>query len=1084
MLIRQSPAILFILLSFGVVAASTEWDIGHTGQPYTDVEFTVTEGTWMSVDISPDGKTLIFDLLGDIYRMPVSGGDATLVHGGPAIERLPSFSPDGSKILFLSDASGGDNAWISDVDGSGRKQVTWETVDKIMGPAWGPSGEYIVASKAYATVRHTYSSEIRLFHLDGKKGRLIVQTPANNKDVQEAQLSGHYLYYSQRVADTGIYVDANHLNHAVMRKDMRDGTTSEFLKGFGGASTPQVSHDSKRIAFVRRVKDKTVLFVYDTKTGKQKPVYDGLDRDLRADFYQQGTYYPKFGWFPDNRHIVIWGKGKLYRVDTNTGVSEQIPFRVTSRHRITSTPRFEYELAPERFTVRAIPNLALSPNGKDVVFEGIGHLWQKQLANGVPQRLTKTEAFEAEPAYSFDGRYIAYVEWDDEKGGKLKLMSHKGRNIKTLVQSRGVIRQPSFSQDGKQLVYRLQSNNKSLGGYRAKAGIYRIPVSGGKPQYVTKEAAVPQFSPDSQRIYYVKGSSAEGWFMNKLESVNLQGFDRREHAKAVGHDRPELIVSPDLRWLAFKEYQQYYVMPYREAGTPLIVKSESGAVPVARLTDHGGYDIAWSADSKTLYWVLGETYHSTSVSEHFSSGAAKRDSTISLGLEVEGDVPEGSLAFVNARIITMRGDEVIEKGTVLVEGNRIAAVGASSDIVVPDNAKVINVDNRIVMPGLVDMHGHIECCYEGGLIPQKQAGFYAAMAFGVTTNYDPYTSEFPAYVGTELQKAGVAVGPRFITTGRVIYGRKGKADSAYDPINNMDDARRIMARKQALGGTIIKSYKQPMRSQRQQLVKAGREAGIMVDVEGESHFYNNLGMLLDGHACLEHNLPVANYYDDLISLFAHGDTANTPTLIVTFGEIMGENYLYQTTRAWEQSKIRTYVQNTISGYGPLLRAHSAPPYVRGMTALHAADEIYEVGFRSVARSVKRLDDAGVLINAGSHGQIAGLAMHWEMQLMSQGGMENHRVLKTATLNGAKTLKLDKQIGSLEVGKLADLIVLDEDPLEDIRNTNSVRYTMMNGRLYDSLSMNEIGNYDRPRTRFYWELEDYKGIDWNEAWSGE
>jgi imidazolonepropionase-like amidohydrolase len=153
-----------------------------------------------------------------------------------------------------------------------------------------------------------------------------------------------------------------------------------------------------------------------------------------------------------------------------------------------------------------------------------------------------------------------------------------------------------------------------------------------------------------------------------------------------------------------------------------------------------------------------------------------------------------------------------------------------------------------------------------------------------------------------------------------------------------------------------------------------------------------------------------------------------------------------------------------------------------MTTIHVADELWDIGFRSVARSMKKLDDAGVIVNAGSHGQLHGLDQHWEMWLLAQGGMSNLHVLRTATLNGARTLAVDGQVGSLEAGKLADLIVLDADPLADIRNTNSVHYTMVNGRLYDAATMNEIGNYQRPRTRFFWELGDYRGIDWNDSWA--
>lgn len=257
----------------------------------------------------------------------------------------------------------------------------------------------------------------------------------------------------------------------------------------------------------------------------------------------------------------------------------------------------------------------------------------------------------------------------------------------------------------------------------------------------------------------------------------------------------------------------------------------------------------------------------------------------------------------------------------------------------------------------------------------------------------------------------------------------------------------------------------------------------MTDVEGESQFYNNITMLLDGHMNLEHNLPVAHYYGDLVQLMGLAKSHNTPTLVVDFGELFGENYMYQTTQAWKDPKVKTYIQEALSGYSPLATPYGAPPYSRAMTTIQAADAIYEIGFRAVSRSTKLLDDAGVVINAGSHGEEPGLAMHWEMALLAEGGMSNLHVLRAATLNTANTLGIDQQLGSLEVGKLADLIVLDQDPLADIHNTNSVRYTMVNGRLYDSLTLNEIGNYDRPRTKFYWEMQETHGIDWNEAWGG-
>lgn len=1075
---------LGLLLTSPVASASTNWDVTNTGQPEQSVEFTVTEGTWMSVDVSPDGKTLLFDLLGDIYRLPAAGGDATPIHSGPAMQRAASFSPDGARMLFLSDASGADNLWISDVDGANARQITHETVDVLTSPTWGPLGEIVSASKITSTFQRMHASEIRLFELTGGSGRVLVETPKNMRDVQEAQYSpdGRYVYYTERLTDPVIFVDANHINYVIKRRELASGKTEDVLSGFGSATSPQISPDGKRIAFIRRVKSRTVLFVYDTESRRQLPVYDQLDRDIQADFVQHGAYYPHFDWFPDNRHVAIWGKGKLYRIDMNTGASSEIPIRVTARHRITNAVHVERDVAPKQVDVRSVRNLAPSPDGKTLVFTALGNLWTKSLPTGTPTRLTKTKSFEYEAVYSDDGRLLAYVEWDDERGSALKVGSTTGRAAKVVASSRGVIRQPAFSRDGKRIAYRIQGADKSMGGYDAKPGIYWVDVKGGESRFVTAGDDVPQFSPDGDRIYYIVVDYPATGTVHRLQSVNLDGGDKREHARTPDADTIDIRISPDHRWIAFRERQQYYVLPYRETGESLLITASTDAVPVAALTDLGGHALTWSSDSKHLHWALGPKLYDAKVDERFAEGARMPEPYGAVDLSVPADVPSGTIALVNGRVITMKGEEVLERGTVIVEGNRIATVGQADDVKVPTGAKVIDVSGKTLMPGLIDMHGHIDCCYGVGVVSQKQPTRYAALAYGVTTNMDPYSNELTTYESTETTMAGITIGPRWFGSGNVVYGRANKGDFMYVPIDSFEDARRVLVRKRELGAAYIKSYKQPARRQRQQLVKAGREAGILVDVEGEGHFFNNITMILDGHTNLEHNLPIANYYDDLVQLFAHSKTSNTPTLVVTFGELFGENYMYQTTRAWDEPKIKAYVQETVSGYSALAPGGSAPPYVRGMTAVQAADEVYDIGFRSVSRSVKKLDDAGVVINVGSHGQIAGLAMHWEMALLSQGGMSNHRILRAATLNGAHTLGIGKQLGSIEAGKLADLIVLDKNPLDDIHNSNSVQYTMVNGRLYDSLSMNEIGNYNRPRTKFYWEQSDYKGIDWNEAWS--
>ncbi len=1064
--------------------AAPGWDIADTGQPYRDVEFTATEGTWMNVDVSPDGRTLVFDLLGDIYRLPASGGDAVAVHDGPAMQRSASFSADGNRILYLSDADGSDNLWISNPDGTETRQVTHETVDMLNAPAWGPGGETAAVSKTVATFPMMYGSELRLIDLAGGSGRALVDAPANGRDVQEAGFSpdGRYLFYTERVTNPNIYVDANHENFVVKRRELASGATEVLAGGFGGAAAPRVSPDGRHLAFVRRVKDKTVLFVYDFATRRQRPVYDGLDRDLMADFVPQGTYYPRYGWFPDNRTIAVWAKGRLMRVDTESGASAEIPFRAVVRQRITDVVRTGVELAPDSFEVRIVRHLAPAPDGREIVFTALGHLWRKELPDGAPVRLTAATAFESDPAWSPDGRQLVWAEWDDERGSALKLMSAGGGKSRLLFASRGAIRQPAFSRDGSRIAFRVEETNKTLGGQGARAGIHWIATAGGEAHFVADGDDAPGFSADGTRIHFITTTYANRGMTQQLRSVDLEGRDPREHLRTPDADTSDLRLSPDGRWLAFRERQQYYVLPYRETGAPMTVSAKTDAVPVAPLTELGGYSLAWSADSSRLYWTLGPALYRADAATQFRPGAAPPASFAAIGLRAATDVPKGVIAFTNARILTMRDEEIIGRGTVVVTGNRITAAGAADEVTVPSQARVIDLAGRTLMPGLIDMHGHIDCCYGDSAMPQKQPLRYAALAFGVTTNFDPYSSELANYESNETTLAGITVGPRWIGSGHVIYGRAQKGDRTFAPIREFGDAERALARKHALGGAIIKSYKQPARFQRQMLVKAARAAGIMVDIEGESHFYNNLTAILDGHTNLEHNLPVATYYDDVVQLMSRAGTSTTPTLVVLFGELFGENFMYQTTRVWDDPKVRTFVQESTSYYSPLGALSDAPPHVRGMTSIHVAEELWDIGFRSVSRSIRKLDDAGVTVNVGSHGEIAGLALHWEMRLLAEGGMRNHRILLAATRNGARTLGIDGQLGTIEAGKLADLIVLEADPLADIRNTNSVRYTMVNGRLYESATMNEIGNHDRPRTKFHWEVEPATGIDWSPSWT--
>jgi imidazolonepropionase-like amidohydrolase len=229
----------------------------------------------------------------------------------------------------------------------------------------------------------------------------------------------------------------------------------------------------------------------------------------------------------------------------------------------------------------------------------------------------------------------------------------------------------------------------------------------------------------------------------------------------------------------------------------------------------------------------------------------------------------------------------------------------------------------------------------------------------------------------------------------------------------------------------------------------------------------NMSMIMDGHTSIEHNIPVSPIYLDVLTVWGNSNTAYTPTLIVNFGGMSGEYFWYQHTNVWENEKLLTFTPRSIID-------------TRSRHRTMIPDKEYENGHILTSQACKKLSDAGVKVNVGAHGQLQGMGVHWEMWMLAQGGMTPMEALRSATMNGASLLGMDSEIGSLKAGKLADLIVMDKNPLENIQNSNSVRYTMINGRLYESATMNETGNYTKARSKFFWEQSGYSpSFNWHE-----
>jgi imidazolonepropionase-like amidohydrolase/Tol biopolymer transport system component len=1061
-----------------------KWDVNNPPGEKATVNIDTKTGTWMTVDVSPDGKQIVFDLLGDLYLLPIAGGEAKPLTSSIAWEMQAKFSPDGKRIAYMSDAGGGDNIWVMNSDGTNAKEVTKESVRLLNNPVWHPNGQYIAARKHFVGTRSLGSGEIWMYHVSGtdkqQEGVQLNEKPNWQKDLGEPAFSpdGRYVYYSQDTTPGTTFEynkNSNGQIYQIFRRDMRTGKAIAFVSGAGGAIRPVPSPDGQYLAFVRRVrvneKSQSTLFLKDLKTGEEVAVWGELERDMQEAWAVHGVY-PSFAWMPSttkSTEIVVWAKGKIWRVDPFKKIASEIPFHVKHSREIRRAIRYPINVGVEKWDVQQLRWVNVAPDGSRVVYSALGQLYVKTLPNGTPQRLTKqTTHFEFFPRFSRDGQRVVFTTWNDQQLGSVRTIDLKSGKETVVTGDPGQYIEPTFSADGKLIAY-----VKSRGGYLTSSwysvdtGVHVTAADGkGEPKLITEDGRSPQFganeTADSLYVSRIAFTNEVDWTTSlvrfKLDKSEEQTIVRSEMAT-------DFALSPDGAWLAYRERYQTHVMPLPNTGRPFVVGRKSTALPVKTLSVNAGDYLHWSGDSRTVHFSLGNELFSRQLKDTFSfvDDAESAESVESvkaplpkisengmkIGFTEAVNIPRTTTVISGAKIITMKGDEIINNGRIVIKDNRIVAIGRTQDIAVPTGATMIDASGKSIIPGLVDVHWHGGMSAQG-IIPQQSWINYASLAFGVTTIHDPSNDTASIFTVAEMQRTGRVVGPRVFSTGTILYGAKGTFASE---VNSLDDALTHLKRMKAAGANTVKSYNQPRRDQRQQVLEAARQTGMMVVPEGGSLFQHNMNMIIDGHTGVEHAIPVAHAYDDVKQLWSQTQVGYTPTLNVAYGGLDGEHYWYAKSDVWRHPILSKYVPRGIL----------EPRAVRRPIA---PDADYNV--ITVAKTATELQRVGVNVNIGAHGQREGLGSHWDIWMLAKGGMTSLEAIRAATLNGAKYLGMERDIGSLEIGKLADLIIIDADVINDIEKTDRITHVIQNGRVYDVATMNEIGATPNKRKPFYFE----------------
>ena len=1047
------------------------WQVTQPPFKLNEVAISTNETTWSSLDVSPNGKFMIFDMLGDLYKVDIKGGNATPLIQDFAWNIHPAISPDGKQVAFVSDRDGLSNVWVMDIDGTHLKQITREKKNIIHAPKWSPDGEYLVVTKGIMSSRSIPAGEIWMYHKSGGDGLQIKARNSGKRDQQNIadpafSHDGRYIYFTENtVPGSRFEYNRDPLEgiFAITRYDRESGDERRYISGTGGAVVPTPSPDGKYVAFVRRVKDKTALFLKDIKTGTETPLTFALERDMQEGFGSEG-YFTYFDWTPDASAIVYWSRGKFHIIDVDSKETDTLNVHIDTTVKFADALRFPVDVAPDNVEVKMTRWSQMSPNGKTILFQALGKLYVRDVKSGKVKRLTKqNDHDEYYPRYSNDGKSIVYTTWNDQDLGTVRVVSARGGKGKVISVQPGHYIEPSFSTDGKKVVFRKFTGGSLLDPkYSVDPGIYVANLKNDTVEKVADSGYNAHFAGDNERIFFTESAGGKAYYETQLSSVNLKGNDKRTHL--YGEDKvSEYKLSHDKKWVAFVYQFKTYVTPFVENGKKITVGPNMTSLPVTQLSSRAGEYLTWSADNSTVSWFNGPTLFTRSLDEAFAfvDGAPETlpdpvAEEIDLSFTTKADKPTGYTALMGGKIVTMRDadstQEVIEDGVVLIKDNRIAAVGKRGEVDIPDNTLQIDTQGKTIIPGLIDAHAH-GSQGRNEIIPQQNWKQYSNVSFGVTTIHDPSNDTTEIMAAAELQRTGHIVAPRIYSTGTILYGAEGLGYKAI--INNYEDAYFHVERLKEAGAISVKSYNQPRRDQRQQVLWAAKNQEMMVVPEGGGKLQQNLTMLVDGHTGLEHSLPIEKGYSDVTQLWKATKFGYTPTFVVSYGGMMGEEYWYDKTEVWKNPRLLRYTPSTVLDKRAIRRP-TAPES--------------QYNHQNVARYAKTLRDNGVSVHIGAHGQREGLAAHWELWIMQQGGFTPWEALRGGTIDGAKHLGMSKDIGSIETGKLADLVVIDGDVLSDIRKSEFVEYTVLNGRVYESATMNEVGS-KKKRKPFFFEQDN-------------
>jgi len=967
------------------------------------IEFETTQVTQADVTLSPDDQWLVFTMLGHLFKLPVAGGRAEQLTFGPYYDSDVVFSPDGRRVAFVSDREDSDrNIFVLELATSQITQVTHEPwADR---PIWSPDGQSIVYLNPVSEPRR----------LDP----WLTVMPALVRRIRLGGGEPETLSAPRRLIPSVFYLPDGRLAWTMMEPhetgSSRSTTHVEVLSAEGTVSKLRTFEDFPDRVIASPTGDGIYCRCYasfdlpgvsTTEHLVFLPLRQGAKREIvplsRPVWLENVWHYRepfRFALASDNKSLYVGDAGRLWKIEAAKGVREPVPFtaRVTLEIQDPVIPR-KPDLAPAGSSgpPRVIKEPRLSPDGQSIVFGAAGYLWQQRLDGGAARRLFEGTAFEHDSVFSPDGRHLAYVraQYGREEIRVFNFESRETRSV-SIGESWGL----SWSPDGRRLIFGEEVDSEDR--------VTAVTVSDGKKEKLA-DASVsrPHFSADAQWLFGTGGS--------KLYRLRLSGQAKPELATRLDRGINGGLVSPDGKWLAFRRNSDLWIVPF--GGEPVEEKN------IRLLTAEGTGGYAFTPDGSALLYGIGNH-----VWRHPLANGAREE--IPIRLELQRPTPPPIL-LRRVRVLDYAAGGFGKESSLYIEQGRIRWIGSERGKRIPRDAVIVDAGGRFAIPGLFDMHTHNSSRTPG----TEQEAF---IAFGVTSIRDAGSPLLRlGELADHLEFSG-GPGSRSFYSGDSFLGLPESNVNYAVAIRDEKDARNFVRRWKAQGAHFIKAYATLSWRLRRASAEEARRQGLPVVGHGMTVEEITKSVIM-GFQSLEHFNRHSRAYDDILLMLAASGTRWDPTLEAPWGSDL---LLRNEPERLSDPKLLAFMSESRIREAQSIYTPSNHNMLRGLWVEWLA-------------SIQSAHRRGVKLLAGTDTPgfpriPPGVSLHWELEHLVEAGLSPFDALRIATKQAAEAVGSQDDLGTLETGKLADIVLLDKNPLENIKNTQTIWRVLKGGWLFN------------------------------------